>query len=228
MNYKIIQDEQAFKNFIEWLPELAKNETYYCCLFARNKYCVEEKDKISSDKSQLKRFTTSKQFLFDKVKQLEVEVGCYKSKGNAVPQEALALYITPNPRDLIKATKNSLINFAHLITKDEYTGYNPHQEIMSEIQKSTSNKKYFDLDFDNVSIDVVKEKINGNINEDCLTYVKTKNGFHLLVEVTKIQNEFKKNWYNILTSIEGCDIRGDNLLPVIGCTQGNFTPYFIK
>jgi len=34
-NYKIIQDEQAFLQFIEWLPELEDNELFYGCLFAR-------------------------------------------------------------------------------------------------------------------------------------------------------------------------------------------------
>lgn len=226
MNYSIIKDDQLLKDFINWLPELKDNEIYYICLFARNKY-LEDRSKLTADKCQLKRFTSKKDFLFDKIKQLECEIGSYKQKGVSIPQEALALYITPNPRDLIKATKNSLINFANLIT-DNHTNYNPHQYVLSEIQKSCSRKVYFDFDFDGVEIDEIKNKLVNVINDNCLTYVKTRGGFHLLVELDKVEKQYKTTWYQTFISLPGMDIRGDNLLPVIGCTQGEFIPYFSK
>jgi hypothetical protein len=223
MNYKIIADEEKLRNFIDWLPELAHNETYYVCLFARSKYAPE----LKGDKSQIKRFTSKKEYLFEKIKQLECEIGSYKVKDTIVPQEALALYITPNPRDLAKASKNALIRLAELITKP-YDGYNPHQEVMTEIQKSHSRKVFFDLDFDHVDLDQTLEKVRAFINLDCLHIVKTRGGFHILVELAKMDKIFEKNWYKNMTSLEGCDVRGDNLLPVVGCMQGGFVPNFMK
>ncbi|RYU96773.1 hypothetical protein [Emticicia agri] len=222
MNYQIIRNEELFLNFIDWLPELKRNETYYVSLLARNKY----HQAVGSDKAQVKRFTATKDFIYDKVKQLECELGTYKYKGVGIPQEALALYISVNPRDMEKACKNSLIRFAELITK-EYNGYNPHQEVLSEIQKSCSRKVYFDLDFDKVAITETLTEVKQYINEDCLTVLRTRGGFHLLVEVAKIDKQYTRTWHQSLTKIEGCDIKGDNLIPVPGCTQGDFTPYFM-
>jgi len=221
MNYQIIKDEKLLLNFIDWLPALEKNETYYICLFARNKYCKE----IKADKAQLKRFTSTKEFLLEKIKQLECVIGSYKQQHQSIPQEALALYINPNPRSLEKATKNALVKFAELITK-EYTGYNPHQEVMSEIQKTHSRKVFFDLDFDNVKVDLVLRQVKEYVNMDCVKVLKTKNGFHLLIELSKLDKRFEKIWYDEICAIEGCDVRGDNLIPVVGCTQGEFVPYF--
>jgi len=221
-NYSIIKDEKKLREFIDWLPELLPNEKYYLALFFRKKYCPI----IKTDKGQLKRVTSTKELIYQKIKQMECELGSYTSDGIALPNEGLALYITPNPRDLEKATKNCLINFANKITQP-YSNYNPQSEVLSEIQKSCSRKIFMDFDFDGVEFEDVKSKLDGYINKDCYTVVKTRGGFHLLVEVAKIENQYKKSWYLSLNSIPGVDVRGDNLLPVVGCVQGDFVPHFI-
>jgi len=42
-----------------------------------------------------------------------------------------------------------------------------------------------------------------------------------------MNKEFEKTWYKDIMSIPGVDIKGDNLIPVPGCTQGDFIPHFI-
>jgi hypothetical protein len=226
MNYKIITDEQKLRDFIEWLPELKPNETYYCALFARSKYC-KNVAKLTADKQQLKRFVTTKAFMFDKLKQLECEIGSYSQKHMPIPQEAISVYITPNPRDMEIAAKKGLIELAKLVTAP-YNGYNPHVEMLNCLQISTSRKIYFDIDFDGVKIEDMRDKINEILNPDCLTYLQTHGGFHLLIKLENIEKQYTKSWHQKITSLDGVDIRGDNLLPIPGTYQGGFIPSFIK
>ena len=101
--YKIIHDRKLLEDFIAWLPDLKDNERYYGCLFARKKYAPEMVD--SSDRTQLVRFVTDKERLLNRIARMECPLGTYTLKGRTVPQEALALYIHPNPRNMITATR---------------------------------------------------------------------------------------------------------------------------
>jgi len=221
MNYKIIQNETILKQFIDWLPDLTDNEQYYVSLLARNKYSAI----LSKDKIQLKRFTSNKQFLFNKIKQIECEIGSYKDGDNDIPNESLVLYITPNPRDLEKATKNSLKLFVELITKP-YNGYNPHSEVLNEIHKSISRMKYFDYDFDKVNLVDTMKQVYKIVNHECINILITNNGFHVLIDNDKLDLKYKKTLYNDMSKIYGVDKRGDNLIPIPGTIQGNHIPYF--
>lgn len=230
MNYQIIIDENIFKDFIDWLPELEPNETYYGCLFARKKYCQELVH--SSDKTQLKRFTGNKSNLYWKVKQLECELGSYRLKDRNVPQDALALYIQPNPRDLVKASWAGIRELADAL-QSKSQGFNPQQEVMSCIQRAKGRKFWVDFDLDSKDANLLK------LNEifcDFNRYHKileTRGGYHILInpqKATEINIESKKfpiNWYSTMKAIFNVDQVGDQLMPVPGCTQGGFSPHFI-
>lgn len=221
MNYQIIQDEDQLRAFIDWLPALKDNEKYYCCLFARRKYCPEE---ISSgDKTQLKRFLATKDRLLNKIKQLEVKLGAYELKKQAAPQASLALYINPNPRDLKKATYDGIIRLTQLLKKNQ-KNFNPHAELLNCIQQSAGKKVYLDFDVDTKDFDF--KQLESCINTDCLTIVETRGGYHILVEVAKIDAAYHKSYYNNIVKL-GVDQTGDQLLPVVGCVQGGFMPKFV-
>lgn len=231
MNYIIVTDKKILTNFINWLPDLNENETYYCCLFARKKYCV---DMIhTSDKTQLKRFTANKQNLFDKIKQLECSLGSYKLKDRIVPQEALALYIQPNPRDNVAATWDS-ISVLTTILRNQSKGFNPHQEVMSCIQRAKGRKIFVDFDIDTKE-NVPLEKLN-EIFYTRLAYrvLETHGGYHILINTRLAGNNkeythygYPENWYKAIQDNFECDKNGDQLLPVPGTYQGGFTPKFI-
>ena len=235
MNYQIITDEQKFREFIEWLPELKTDECYYLCLFARNKYVRDTPDyfpHIKSDKAQVKRFIVSrKQDFYNKVKQLEVEVGAYTTKENfPVPQQSLALYVSVNPRNQFKANRLMLTVCADLLVKGN-SGFNIATEALSAIQKAVGTKHYFDLDIDLESkseLNRAMSDVLSRINKEAITFIESRGGLHALIEYNKIEPQYVKTWYQSLKSIEGADIQGDNMIPVIGCTQGGFTPKFIE
>lgn len=225
MNYKIITNEAKLIEFINWLPELQKGEMYYVALFARKKY--DSTGIVKSDKAQLKRFTADKSFLLTKIKQLQCEVGSYVTEGVPVPEESLALYISINPRGLEKASKALVKELVNLVT-EEYKGYNPHALALSCIQSSVGTKHFMDMDFDDVTIEELKNSIDiTKVNMEALQFLKTRGGIHLLVELKNIDPKFKKSWFPHLSSIKGFDANSKaDLVPVPGCTQGNFTPYF--
>lgn len=235
MNYEIIKDEKLLRQFIEWLPELQDNECYYLCLFARSKYAKNEDGSnkfphIKTDKAQLKRFTVSKkEFIYDKIRQLEVAIGAYKTKDGAdIPQESLALYITPNPRNQETAMFSLMKRFID-IQQCKGLNYNIHAEALSAIQKTCSRKVFFDFDIDlDNAEEVVKSKLDyTKINKDCVNLLKTRGGLHILIELNKVAVEFKKTWYLYMTSNFDIDIKGDNMIPVQGTYHGGFIPHLI-
>lgn len=230
MNYQIIADEQKLKKFIEWLPELQPHEKYYMCLFARSKYC-KGVTHISSDKAQLKRVVTDKERMLHKIKQMELRLGDYTQKGVPVPQEALALYITVNPRSMPKASANLLVKLATSM-RDQNIEMNPHAEALSQIQKAKSRTCYIDFDFD-VEDPAILEEIKTRIdvylgNPEAVTYLRTRGGMHCLIDPAKIPDTHKKTFYTNINKIPGVDQTGDQMIPVPGTYQGGHTPYFMS
>jgi len=238
MNHSIIRDEAALKEFITWLPELGDNETFFLCLQARKKYLPSLK---SNDKQQLKRFAAKKHRLLDKIRQLECPVGCYLTNdGTPIPDEALALYITLNPRNMRKAAFESIKALATVL---EHPGkdLNPYAEVLSEIHKAKSRTVYvhFDLDMPlgdasdenankcSLTLDEVWKTATEIVGSQAVEIVRTRGGCHVLISPEKVQSQVK-NWYPILNKSLNSDQVGDLMIPMVGCCQGGFVPYFYR
>lgn len=228
MNYQIIADEEKLKEFIDWLPDLQDNETYYVSLLARKKYT--DGTVKTNDKTQLKRFTASKERLIEKIRQLEIAEGNWQLKQQPAPQNALALYITLNPRCMKKATELMGKRCWDLIKANNY---NLQAEAMSCIQKSKARTCYIDFDIDDKSVDMDQDWLRKNIGAENYTIIETRGGYHLLIEPEKATNFRKQNfndkdWFQIVQKKYPVDQSGDQLLPVPGTFQGGFVPRFLE
>lgn len=221
-HYKIIHNEELLDQFIESMPEHTENELYYVCLFGRHKY--DKSFPNTKDSGQLARFASKKSDLKEKIRRLESPLGSYTRDKVVASQECLAIYIGLNPRSLVKASKNLLVELAKRIAEGNTT-FNPMSLATTEFHRAVDRKFFLDFDFDNVNPDDYRDKIT--LPEGSYRILKTRGGFHLIVELAKLKG-IKSNWHGAITSLDNCDVRGSNTLtPIPGCTQGNFCPHFV-
>lgn len=226
MNYNILIDEDELNRFIEWLPDLEEHEIYYLALFTRKKYTTNDQHPwIKADKNHLKRFTSIKERMVDKIRQLECPLGSYTMKGKGgdtfvVPQETLILYISPNPRNLFKATIQGAIDLMKVV-QCQGKNSNPHQEILSTIQRTASKKRIVTFDVDEKNQNVLDRFTN--VCGKAVDVVETRGGYHFLVHPKEMPKNTK--WYETLAEVS--DVKGDHLLPVPGTFQGGWIPRMI-
>ena len=234
MHYKIILCEKKLNKFIDFLPELNNHECYYFTLFARNKY-LNSDEKLALNNLTLKRFTVfKKEHIKNRIEQLEVKKGLYLDKNNkSIPEECLALYMGINPKNLELAQNKMAIELFNSCMVNKIVNLNSLAHTL--IHNSSKNKKFTDFDFDFENNQDKQELFLKTVNElkkviniEAFNILVTKNGLHVLVEHDKVKIEYKKSWYLKLGALENCDVRGDNLIPVAGCTQGGFSPYLLK
>lgn len=236
MNYKIIKDYKEVERFIKWLPELEDGQKFYISLFARKKYGATQG--LKADKGQLKRFTASKEQMINKIKKLEVELGSYECDGIPVNQDSLVLYITPNPRDMHKAGLKTIQELTKFLVEGKKI-YNAQSTALNMIQVS-GIKKYFDMDIDfkdgkSCTLSVLYDWLWGNdiINKEAVVgnIVKTRGGFHVLVELDKITDQYKKKWYNNFSNTKSelftVMVNSDNMIPFPGCVQSDYSPKLV-
>lgn len=234
MNYKIINNIELLEDFIaNFLPRLGKDECYYLCLFARSKYAKNEDGSnkfphIKTDKAQLKRFTVGNKYdIIKKLQQLECPVGSFITKdGEPIPQESLAVYMTINPRNQKKALFDLSKRLLQILESDG-SNFNVHQEALSAIQRSKSETQWATFDIDSTS----KEYINiikSLINKEACKWLRTRGGYHLLVDPNRVEHQYKKTWYNSIHKLDFVDTSAgtDLMIPIPGTHQGGFTPYF--
>lgn len=221
--YEVILDEKELDQFLAILPEPQEGEVFYLSLFGRHKYCPTYPN--MRDESQLHRFIAKREHIKEKIRRLECPVGSYKHNGIAVPQEAMALYIALNPRSLAKANKELLCELARRIS-DGDSLFNPISMATTVVHRATGRKCFADFDFDDVNPYDCQEQVKDILSKGSYMTLKTRGGCHIIVDLRAEQQY--KDWYKRVAALPKCDVKGtQNLTPVPGCCQGNFSPFFI-
>lgn len=232
MNYQIVADESELLNFMALLPDTTPDECYYVGLLARNKWLRDTEKSPIASQVQLKRFTATKDRLLEKLRQLECAQGAYRHKEQPIPQEALGVYISVNPRSYRRASFQLIRTIAEYLEKEQ--DLNPHQLALSALQTAPARRHWFDIDIDLVpgeNREDIRDFVRQVVGE-AATFIHTRGGMHCLVETAKLSPDQTKTWFNHLSKQtrfqSGFDMIGDNLTPLPGCVQGGFVPFLVK
>ncbi len=236
-SYKIIKDEGEFRKFIEWLPDLRENEVFYGCLQVRRKYFQELR---SRDTIPLARFKATKETLYRKIRSLEIPYGAYQLKdGQPIPNEALVVYLTTNPRCEAKAfyalLKDLAVKAEQARTNKEFKfDATSFAKTALHNSKSRSVHVHFDVDFPEdgvddsqsapMSIEKIAQILDTTVGMQAVTLIRTRGGYHILIDPKLAKSS---NWFLEVRKHIPTDQSGDVMLPIPGCVQGDFVPHII-
>lgn len=209
--YTVIQDEEALKDFIAFLPELQKGSAYFFTLLGRRKYATTALVGFNSERAVLTSFIcTNKRQIFEIISRLEVPMGSYSYRKDEVvcicPNEILALYMQINPISLKHASYLTCKKLNELVYNND-NRFNPLKELFAYMQISTFNRKFVQFDFDNVTKDDVISQIREKdiLPLSCICVTETRTGIHLFVNKDVVNNKTHPIWYQKIGMLPGCD-----------------------
>lgn len=220
---KIITDYQFTDKFIKWLPELQENEVFYFSLYSRRKY----NSALPYSELKLSEFIVQKkEHIIEKLHRLECpDTGyMYEHGSKIIPYDSLVLYMYPNPKNLLIASKNISKRLMDVLYNPSKNAINPLSITMSEIQKSVIRKPYMDFDFDNSNYKDLLPKITEYINRESISIIETRSGFHLLIQKDRVEQKYQRSWYKNISALPNMDAGKEKMIPVPGTIQGLFQP----
>lgn len=223
MRYHIIRDLDSLNEFVSSLPELYFGEKYFIRLITRSKYV----DSVKTDKD-LRSILVDRDGIVNGIQQLECDIGLYDGLGD----DEIGIYMSPNPRDMELVVRNVLLRFSKIIVGG-YRGEDVNNVITQVIRGSCKRQRqmYYDLDFDikgGCSVDLIVDQVGRLINRECLRVLHTKMGIHFIVELGRVDNISYPNWLGDISKLSCFDSQcmSDNNIPIVGCSQFGFVPYF--
>lgn len=190
---------------------------------------------------------------YELVRKYEVPMDAYNSE-EPLPNDAMVIYCTLNPRHTLKAWSVLNIEVTKLMVDSALTCGEPSDKLKkidslykNALHVSRSKKKYFELDVDTKDPSVVKKiedflETNDLVNDKICT-IETHGGYHIVFDTDvlgkdgrcKIHKEFTKPEYKErTTNINGnaiyrdlVEISSDPCCPIPGTIQGGFKVRFI-
>lgn len=229
MNYKLIHDQEQLQRFIDFLPELNQNEGYFLILIARKKWYPESG--IPSAHKLKRETANTKSKIIQIIRQWEVSEGTYESDCKPIDQRNLGVYIGFNPKNQYNACFELIQKCLDNIKRQE-KNINVKSMANDIIQSSNGSKNFIDIDMDikegEIYLDIV-QFIRSVIADENLTFIKTNGGFHCLIRLDGMKGD--STWYNKIKAHKfksELNIMSNDLIPVVGCNQGQYVPHFLS
>ena len=231
MTYDLLPAPDELERFTRTvIPDLDEDEALLLFLNARGKYLSETERRALSMPSTLvlrREVITRKDQIASVIAGLCARTGHYTDRaGHPIPEHALAVYLTPNPRSQRKAALATLKDLADSL----YAG-KPVRVVrtaVSNLHTSASRKTYLDLDIDLGDGDDLPDllaQIRRALGSTTAPVVHTRGGAHVLVRTKTLDPSVKKTFYREVQAISRAmvgeiEIRSDTMVPVPGTRQG--------
>ena len=251
----IIWNENEIKKFFNSIFPLTwnKNEIAFISLAARNKYSEKRIDlghrSEMLDKSVVK--INNADLYLAKIKRFDTE-GYLDNNNAIIPKEIMAIYVNINLSDTIKLwskIKNRINEIDEEILSHSFFNSNKLDHAVSQINnlpniwfsqiQNTYSKKFWidiDVDIKDDNIDLKESLINNILNDFSIKnlkniiFIKTRGGFHILINCVDNRFNDKLNPESIRKIIEGLVenyskeviINKNGMVPCPGTYQGGY------
>lgn len=241
MSYALVHDRKEVEKF-ESLFYSKTNDGYervfLMYISARNKYCPELSNNGCFKRTVIRyndRLEDHRR-LFNDIQHYEIPLHAYKDKNHraVVPQEALALYASINPRNAVHAAQDltkEILDMTFLYDKAYFSSID--QKFKNKLQKHSVNV-YVGIDLDTKDEEVYQELI-ADITRFVNIYVviETHGGYHIIIPKRELQRTFNgmsagQYLYKALPGkYKALDkVSNDLFSPIPGTIQGGFKVRF--
>jgi hypothetical protein len=237
--YDFIPDEAALAEFIgAVVPDLEDEEAFVLLLKARKKYLsAEERERVTIRDSLPFRqeVVNQKENLVRRIKEFAADGSLFTDKnGVQIPHHSFCVYLTMNPRSQRRAAVETVKKLTDLIHNRQRISL--VSMVKSEIHRAPSRKIFLDLDIDpeeGDDLDAIIAKVKAILRGSTMYLIKSSTGAHILVKTAEIDPDIKKTFYQEIKVVSDAmhgaiDIKGDNMLPLPGTSQGGRVPRWIK
>jgi len=253
MGYRLIYNEEKLLQFLNRVlynssygqcPNNLENSVFCLAIVARTKYLGKESDvDIKSNLQFYKAVIRSKDRLVRKIKQVNLDYVVDRND-TPIPPECMAVYVTLSPRDPLRAVKFMVSELTELMYKTciayracfeseelfetkrldvlAFTAYHKH--------KIKTQRVVIDVDArgeKSTALEFITRKVMPVCTYGVHTIVETHSGYHVYVDLCKLDKHAKAYLFQELSKIEHpgiteVNVNTDPMVVLPGTLQGGF------
>ena len=245
--HSLIYDKKELQKYLDYVlynssfgnsTENISKYPFFVMFIARTKYLTEKQKQQYDMKNNFqfyKCLVVEKSKFIRKLNDFNIN-NVFDRKNKQLPIDCMSIYVTLNPRDVNKATyqlQKYLLDLSYKkhfneMNKLEYFAYKAYHVSPLKLQRCVID---IDIDFDNggnhkMVYNTIMEIIN-KIMYSVVCIVETHSGYHIYVDLSKMDNKYKQFIFQDLpklkiTCIKEINTNTDTMVVLPGTLQGGF------